>query len=66
MDRANSESPGTVTHTIAVMHSRPYDDQFNNNVAKPFNNYLMHFPGMGGEDDNVEGTRTARRPVPSA
>lgn len=56
LDRANSESPGTVTHTIAVMHSRPNDDQFNNNVAKPFNNYLMHFPGMGGEDDNVEGT----------
>lgn len=36
-----------ITHTVVVMHSRPYDEQFNNNVAKPFLYYLMRYPGMG-------------------
>lgn len=54
----NKKSPGAVTHTIVVMHSRPYDRQFNNNVAKPFIYYLKQFPGMGESDPVIEdGTR---------
>ena len=49
----NEEAPGSITHTIVVMHSRPYDEQFNNNVAKPFNYYLEHYPGM-----KADATRT--------
>ena len=54
-----------VTHTVAVMHSRPYDEQFNNNVAKPFLYYLQNYPGMepdaevfdGPDSDPKTGTR---------
>lgn len=42
----NAESPGSITHTVAVMHSRPYDEQFNNNLAKVFRLYLEQYPGM--------------------
>lgn len=37
---------GLIDHTVVVMHSRPTDEQFNNNVAKPFNHYISQFPGM--------------------
>ena len=30
--------------TIFAMHVRPYDFQFNNNVAKVFEHYVMRFP----------------------
>ncbi len=46
----NASSPGAVTHSIVVMHAQPYDGQFNNNVAKPFNYYISQLPGM--EDDD--------------
>lgn len=49
----NAAAPGSVTHTVAVMHSRPYDEQFNNNVAKAFLYYLHAFPGMGDDDECV-------------
>jgi len=42
----NKETPRTITHSIVVMHSRPYDEQFNNNVVKPFNYYIAQLPGM--------------------
>jgi len=42
----NAVSPDSLTHTVVVMHSRPYDEQFNNNVAKVFNLYMTQFPGM--------------------
>lgn len=29
--------------TIVLMHSRPYSDQFNNNIAEPFEYYLQTF-----------------------
>ncbi|THG54490.1 MULTISPECIES: metallophosphoesterase [Muribaculum] len=45
----NRKQPGSITHTVVIMHSRPYDEQFNNNVAKPFNEYISHFPGMKGD-----------------
>lgn len=32
--------------TIICMHARPYDDQFNNNVAKAFEYYVRSFPGL--------------------
>lgn len=32
--------------TIVVMHSPPYSDQFNNNVAKVFRHYLNLMPGL--------------------
>lgn len=32
--------------TIVCMHACPYSDQFNNNVAKPFELYVTHFPGI--------------------
>lgn len=42
----NRQHPDSITHSIVVMHSRPYDEQFNNNVAKPFNYYISQLPGM--------------------
>ena len=42
----NTQHPDSITHSIVVMHSRPYDEQFNNNVAKPFNYYISQLPGM--------------------
>lgn len=47
----NVSQPESVTHTVIVMHSRPGDEQFNNNVAKPFMHYLTLFPGLGPDDD---------------
>ena len=32
--------------TIVCMHAAPYSDQFNNNVAKPFQLYVRAFPGL--------------------
>lgn len=46
VDQLNLEYPDSITHTIVVMHSRPYDEQFNNNVAKPFNYYISKYPGL--------------------
>lgn len=49
----NAQAPGSVSHTVVVMHSRPYDEQFNNNVAKPFLYYLTFFPGMEADAGNA-------------
>lgn len=49
----NQTSPGTITHTVVVMHSQPYDFQFNNNVAEPFDYYLSFYPGLGKNDDRI-------------
>lgn len=32
--------------TVICMHAAPYSEQFNNNVAKPFNYYTHLFPGL--------------------
>ncbi|NPD91248.1 metallophosphoesterase family protein [Xylanibacter muris] len=32
--------------TIVCMHARPYSEQFNNNVAKSFQHYILRFPGI--------------------
>lgn len=44
---ALNETGDSITHTIAVMHSRPGDEQFNNNLKNVFNYYLEKFPGAG-------------------
>ena len=44
LDSLNLQYPDSVTQTIFVMHSRPYDEQFNNNVNLPFDRYLRMFP----------------------
>lgn len=49
--------PDSITHSVVVMHSRPYDEQFNNNVAKPFDYYLRMLPGMReGDARRDDGT----------
>lgn len=40
----NRQYPDSITRTIVVMHSRPGDEQFNNNVNLPFDRYLRMFP----------------------
>lgn len=44
----------SATQTVVVMHSHPYDEQFNNNVADPFLYYLRSYPGMGDNDERRE------------
>lgn len=39
----------TITSTVIVMHARPGDDQFNNNVSRVFNYYLCKYPGATEE-----------------
>ena len=57
MAELNANKPDSITHTIVAMHSRPYDEQFNNNVAKPFGYYLQNFPGMMQNDDETDGIK---------
>ncbi|MDE7125085.1 MAG: hypothetical protein K2O12_01195, partial [Muribaculaceae bacterium] len=54
--KINGEHPGSITHTVVAMHSRPYDEQFNNNVAKAFNGYITHYPGMNENDPAYDNT----------
>lgn len=46
LDNVNALYPDSINRTICVMHSRPGDEQFNNNVLLPFERYLQLFPGM--------------------
>ena len=43
--------------SVVCMHARPYSDQFNNNVAKPFEYYVKQMPGIlfcvNGHDHNL-------------
>lgn len=55
--KTNQEHPGSITHTVIVMHSRPFDEQFNNNVAAPFLYYLQQYPGMKTEDGDDSYTK---------
>lgn len=45
VDSINHISPDSLTHTVFVMHARPGDDQFNNNVVIPFLHYIQRYPG---------------------
>ncbi|MCM1332856.1 MAG: metallophosphoesterase [Bacteroides sp.] len=53
VDSLNRIYPDSITHTVVAMHACPYDLQFNNNVAKPFNNYILMYPGMGEDDSTI-------------
>ncbi|MCR5394240.1 MAG: metallophosphoesterase [Bacteroidales bacterium] len=44
IDSINAISPDSLQRTVFVMHSRPGDEQFNNNVIQPFGRYLSMFP----------------------
>lgn len=46
LDSLKTAHPDSITQTIVVMHSRPFDEQFNNNVNWPFERYLKFLPGM--------------------
>lgn len=52
INRLNEQHPDSIRRTIVVMHSRPYDEQFNNNVARPFNYYISGFPGMSSDNSS--------------
>ena len=39
IDSINAQNPDSLMRTIFVMHSRPGDEQFNNNVLLPFDRY---------------------------
>ncbi len=45
----NAAYPDSLTTTVILMHARPGDEQFNNNVAIPFMYYVQQYPGM--QDD---------------
>lgn len=47
--RINASHPDSLTHTLLLMHARPGDEQFNNNVAIPFMYYVRQYPGMDPE-----------------
>lgn len=46
----NSSYKDSITHTVLLMHARPGDEQFNNNVAIPFADYLKKYPGLSPSD----------------
>lgn len=52
----NEQFPDSISHTVVVMHSRPFDEQFNNNVATPFIYYLHSFPGMNADSEGCTYT----------
>lgn len=57
VDSINSLAPDSIVHTVFVMHSRPGDEQFNNNVLFPFDRYLQLFPSpfcLNGHNHRVE------------
>lgn len=55
--KINEEHPDSITHTVVVMHSRPFDEQFNNNVSKPFLYFLQAFPGMEIDEGDTKYSR---------
>ena len=46
MENEAKADSGKFDRTVICMHAAPYSEQFNNNVAKVFNVYTMHFPGL--------------------
>ena len=53
IDSVNVVHPDSIAQTVFVMHSRPFDEQFNNNVNKPFDRYLHFFPGMTADAEGA-------------
>lgn len=57
IDSLNTQTPDSIIHTVFVMHSRPGDEQFNNNVVYPFGLYLNLFPApfcLNGHNHRLE------------
>ncbi len=57
IDSLNTEKPDSIIHSVFVMHSRPGDEQFNNNVLYPFDLYLNLFPApfcLNGHNHRTE------------
>lgn len=50
VDTLNTHYPDSITHTAILMHARPGDEQFNNNVAIPFAKYIQYYPGLRESD----------------
>lgn len=46
IDSINHVKSDSLTNTVFMMHSRPFDEQFNNNVSLAFSRYLAAFPGL--------------------
>lgn len=46
LENAVTTDSALFDRTIVCMHARPYSDQFNNNVAKPFEHYIQQLPGL--------------------
>lgn len=42
----NENRPDSITHTVIMMHARPGDEQFNNNVSIPFARFIVDYPGL--------------------
>ena len=57
----------SITNTLVIMHARPFDEQFNNNVAKVFQRYITAYPGMREDDvrynDDSERNGSRKRGV---
>lgn len=57
LELTNTTYPDSIRQTIFVMHSRPGDEQFNNNVLQPFDRYLQLFPApfcLNGHNHRTE------------
>lgn len=54
VNNLNNQVPDSITHTIILMHARPGDEQFNNNLALPFAHYIQYYPGMLASDPLFE------------
>ena len=46
MEEQRTADSACFDRTVVCMHACPYSDQFNNNVAKPFQLYVRLFPGV--------------------
>lgn len=57
LENAVTADSALFDRTVVCMHARPYSDQFNNNVAKPFEYYVNQLPGLlfcvNGHDHNM-------------
>lgn len=50
VNQINNAHPDSLTHTLMMMHARPGDEQFNNNVTIPFLYYIRQYPGFESSD----------------
>lgn len=50
VNQINTDYPDSLTHTLMLMHARPGDEQFNNNVTIPFLYYIRQYPGFDKSD----------------